>query len=491
MPDANYSLDELSQLLLTLRQTVLEDADALLQSWQVSPEQHDSGVRNMACYVALRRHDLRELQRELTPLGLSSLGRLEGHVLDSLDAVLRALAALAGKHAREAVPPHVPAAFFAGDRLLRSRAIDLFGPPSGGTDVAIMVTLDSVNTGSPDVLEDLISRGATCFRINCAHDDVDTWQSLIDNVRRAESATGVRCPVLMDLAGPKVRIAAVANFLAVKRLHVGDQILLVEDETQVSPAVPLVQFTTTVPGLSTLLHEGQHLLIDDGKIDTVVEGASEGGSLLRIVRTGPKGARLKADRGLNIPDIELPLACLSPKDFSDLDFICRSAQMVGLSFVRQASDLELLQTTIQDMRPDTDRPGIVAKIETPAAFRALPEIIAAGIHAPFAVMIARGDLAVEAGFERLVEVQEEILWLCESAHVPVIWATQVLESLSHGAGLSRAEMTDAAMAGRAECVMLNKGPNLANAVESLSETLRRIAGHQRKKTAQLRALSAW
>lgn len=104
------------------------------------------------------------------------------------------------------------------------------------------------------------------------------------------------------------------------------------------------------------------------------------------------------------------------------------------------------------------------------------------------VMIARGDLAVESGFERLAEVQEEILWLCEAAHVPVIWATQVLESLAKEGLPSRAEITDAAMGHRAECVMLNKGPHMLAAVRVLDDILRRMQSHQTKKRAMLREL---
>jgi pyruvate kinase len=102
-----------------------------------------------------------------------------------------------------------------------------------------------------------------------------------------------------------------------------------------------------------------------------------------------------------------------------------------------------------------------------------------------AVMIARGDLAVECGFERLAEAQEEILWLCEAAHVPVIWATQVLETLAKEGMPSRAEVTDAAMAHRAECVMLNKGPYIVEALRVLDDILRRMHGHQAKKRSML------
>jgi pyruvate kinase len=106
-------------------------------------------------------------------------------------------------------------------------------------------------------------------------------------------------------------------------------------------------------------------------------------------------------------------------------------------------------------------------------------------------MIARGDLAIELGFQRMAEMQEEILWLCEAAQVPVIWATQVLESLAKEGLPTRAEVTDAAMANRAECVMLNKAPHIVEAVELLDNVLSRMAGHQHKKTPQLRALNAW
>jgi len=107
------------------------------------------------------------------------------------------------------------------------------------------------------------------------------------------------------------------------------------------------------------------------------------------------------------------------------------------------------------------------------------------------VMIARGDLAVEVGFERLSEVQEQIMWACEAAHVPVIWATQVLDTLARTGRPSRAEVSDAAMSERAECVMLNKGPYITDAIETLDSILTRMRGHQDKKRSLLRQLNAW
>ena len=161
--------------------------------------------------------------------------------------------------------------------------------------------------------------------------------------------------------------------------------------------------------------------------------------------------------------------------------------MLAMSFVQRPEDIEQLIAELDRLgRPAL---GIVLKIETRQAFAELPALLLAVMkHYPLAVMVARGDLGVEVGFERLSEVQEEILWLCEAAHVPVIWATQVLESLAREGIPSRAEVTDAAMSGRAECVMLNKGPYIVQALQFLCNVLNRMETHQQKKTALLRRL---
>jgi pyruvate kinase len=136
--------------------------------------------------------------------------------------------------------------------------------------------------------------------------------------------------------------------------------------------------------------------------------------------------------------------------------------------------------------------GVVLKVETRRGFDNLPALLLAAMKdGAVGVMIARGDLAVECGYERLAEVQEEILWACEAAHMPVIWATQVLESLAKTGRPSRSEITDAAMAERAECVMLNKGPFIVDAMRTLDDILRRMQAHQSKKRPLLRALRAW
>ena len=164
--------------------------------------------------------------------------------------------------------------------------------------------------------------------------------------------------------------------------------------------------------------------------------------------------------------------------------------MVGLSFVQSAADVQALHQRLDALC--ASRLGVVLKIETRRGFENLPELLFAAMSRPTAgVMIARGDLAVECGFERLAELQEEILWVCEAAHMPVVWATQVLENLAKTGRPSRAEITDAAMGVRADCVMLNKGPHILEAMHTLDDILRRMQDHQAKKRPLLRALKAW
>jgi pyruvate kinase len=165
----------------------------------------------------------------------------------------------------------------------------------------------------------------------------------------------------------------------------------------------------------------------------------------------------------------------------------------GRLFLRQPpEDIDLLDAALVDRGAEPARLGLIAKIEQPEALRNLPALIArARPRGPFGVMIARGDLAAELGFERTAEMQEEILWLCEAASVPAIWATQVLEDLVREGIPTRGEMTDAAMAVRAECVMLNKGPAVEQAVALLDRLLARMDDHIFKKTPTLRALKSW
>jgi pyruvate kinase len=232
---------------------------------------------------------------------------------------------------------------------------------------------------------------------------------------------------------------------------------------------------------------GERMLFDDGRIGGSIEEILPDRLRIRITETRIGGDRLRADKGINLPDSGLTLSAITAKDLEDLPFVAKHADIVGLSFVNQPADVRALRKHLDALGDRTH--AILLKIETRRAFENLPAMLLAAMEGPTSgVMIARGDLAVECGFERLAEVQEEILWICEAAHLPVIWATQVLETLAKTGMPSRAEITDAAMGNRAECVMLNKGPEIIAAVEALDNILRRMETHQAKKSPLMREL---
>jgi pyruvate kinase len=253
---------------------------------------------------------------------------------------------------------------------------------------------------------------------------------------------------------------------------------------------PLAAIACTLPEIFKDVCVGERIWFDDGRIGGVIRRIEKNWLEVEVTHARDCGEKLASDKGINLPDSQLKLPALTDKDLEDLAVVAQEADLVGLSFVQRAGDIAALRAGLRRLgKPDL---GIVLKIETRRGFENLPELLFAAMASKAAgIMIARGDLAVECGYERLAEVQEEILWAAEAAHMPVIWATQVLETLAKTGLPSRAEITDAAMGERAECVMLNKGPHITEAMRTLDDILRRMQAHQAKKRTLLRALRAW
>jgi pyruvate kinase len=269
------------------------------------------------------------------------------------------------------------------------------------------------------------------------------------------------------------------------RLHNGDRLHLTHEGKD-----DATHIACTLPQVFAQVHAGERIWFDDGRIGGVVRKATAKGLEVEIVQAREGGESLLADKGINFPDSHLNLPALTDKDLQDLQTVAQIADLVGLSFAQEAADVAQLLHALHER--GGERVGVILKIETLKGFENLPDLMLAAMAAPAAgVMIARGDLAVECGYERMAEVQEEILWCSEAAHMPVIWATQVLETLAKSGVPSRAEISDAGMGVRAECVMLNKGPYITDAIRMLDDILRRMAGHQTKKSPLLRALRAW
>jgi pyruvate kinase len=479
-------LDKLALEVQELRQElVASEAELASVLDDVHPDNRAS-ARNLVHYLALRRYDLRALQLGLARVGLSSLGRSEPHVLVTLDRILGMLALARDAEANASSP--APVGFREGEAILAANADRLLGPAHPHRNVRIVVTLPAEAATDPTIADDLVAAGMDCARINCARDDATAWTAMADHVRGAARAHGRECRILVDLSGPKLRTGAIAGGASRLLLSKDDCFELVMETGQgLDRRGSLPRIACTAPEIFRDAKAGQPIWFDDGSIGGVIEENTGATLLIRITHAKPQGSKLRSERGINLPETLLGVAGLTEKDLSDLPAVIGWADAIELSFAQRPEDVVALRAALE--RLNAGHVGIVLKIETRQGFAELPELLLAAMRQrSCGVMIARGDLAVESGFERMAEVQEEILWIAEAAHVPTIWATQVLDNLAKDGTLTRAEMTDAAMSARAEAVMLNKGPFILDAIRTLDDILARMHEHQSKKRALLRAL---
>ncbi|KAJ7965376.1 Pyruvate kinase [Quillaja saponaria] len=274
------------------------------------------------------------------------------------------------------------------------------------------------------------------------------------------------------------------------RLKVGDLLVISRDcsSEQYEPYCTTIDAhkVTCSSGLVfDSVKPGETIAFDDGKIWGVIQGNSISEIIVSITHTGPKGSKLGSHKSINIPESNIHVQGFTSKDYMDLEFVGAHADMVGVSFVQDVHDIVVLRQELE--KRNLSNLGIVLKIETKNAFENLPLMLLEAMKSPnpLGVMIARGDLAVECGWERLASIQEEILSICGAAHVPVIWATQVLESLVRSGVPTRAEITDVARGKRTSCIMLNKGKNIVEAVSFLDTILVKSSKEMKAKLKPL------
>ena len=262
----------------------------------------------------------------------------------------------------------------------------------------------------------------------------------------------------------------------------GDRLLLYKKYMEGHPATKdrPAGISCSMPEVLNKIQINHKVFIDDGKIASIVKSINDEYIELEITYPESTTAKIRSDKGLNFPDSNLGISAITSRDIENLKFIVKHASAVGVSFTNDPEDIRSLYKEILNLGyPDF---GIIAKIETHNAIHNLARIILTGLTIPkFGILIARGDLAIEIGFENLSLIQEDILCLCEAAHVPVILATQILETLAKSGLPTRAEITDAARGQRAECVMLNKGKYITEAVKILSTLLKTEQRHNIKK----------
>ncbi|MEJ2163113.1 MAG: pyruvate kinase [Robiginitalea sp.] len=457
-------------------------------------------VQNLYRYLILRNYDLRDLHDPLSDLGISSLRSAEGYVLGNLHHVLRLLHLLDGK-LWPASPPQESIGYAQSKALIRAHSNRLFGRPADYSTKEIMVTMPEEAADDIELVEQMAIHGMTIARINLSHGDEIMWLAMVKTIREASRRTGKDLRIYMDLAGPKIRIEFPEprgeEGKKVKTLPIYEGISLSLEKKPVDYGrfkeaveradgnIP-IPVNLSIPEVIDALKQGDKVFFDDGMVRAEITQAFEDTAVVRVLKTFK--TKLKANKGMNLPQLTLELPSLTKKDHEDLPFIAKHADILGYSFVQRKSDVIRLFERLREF--GDQMPGVVLKIENQKAFNRLSLILLEGMkHNRIGVMIARGDLAVEIGFDRISEVQNEILLLCEAAHVPVIWATQVLDNLAKKGIATRAEISDAALSVRSECVMLNKGRYILDAISELQTILDRMESHSSKNKNALRPLS--
>ncbi|SFU33182.1 pyruvate kinase [Pustulibacterium marinum] len=576
----------ISQIDAIIKQCKIEEENYRPYLKNLNAE-YKSSAKNLIHYLVFRNYHSGELQTFLFKNGFSGLKNAEGHIMANLLASRDHLS----KHVNQTTPDiKIPAlSIKKSEKLLKRRTEELLGEKSKKRNVRIMVTQPSIAANNADLIENMMKEGMNTLRINCAHDDEETWSAMIQNAKDAMHKLDKEVTISMDLGGPKIRTGTIKSGPKVVHLtpernalgHVINPAIAVlikenelfPDEDEHYVPVPedminaletddIIRFYDTrdktrefkvvakenklvyvhsydsaylqtgnelflfkknisfkigeIPPLEQYIrlkkddeifiyktkkdgmpaqydNDGnlispafisctseeifQHvkpnepIVFDDGKIEGEI--LENNGECLKVKITYAKesGAKLKADKGINFPESKLKLAGLTQKDKKDLAFVVKNADVVNMSFVNSSADVEDLLAEL-DQYIKGPNLGIILKIETMSGFRNIVKILLSAMqHKPIGVMIARGDLAVECGWENIGLVQKELLRICHAAHIPVVWATQVMENLAKKGLPSRAEITDAVMAQHADCVMLNKGMYITEAISLLDTIL--------------------
>jgi len=600
MKSQNEKLDSLDfqieQILLKISELENKYANEISQ---VDPIYSKSAL-NLIHYLAFRSFDIALLQEELRDFGLPSLSNVEAHVMKSLFSIKTIINHLKGNPVNEKRKEII--SIKKSKKLLNRNTKYLFGYKSKKRRTRIMVTLPNTAAEDYRFVNNLVNIGMNSARINCAHDDPEVWEKMIENINKSKKHLKKNCKIMMDLGGPKLRTGSMkagaqvvhikperdelgkvtnpakiwiappdvlppddsANaiipvdevwFKKIKRgniitfedsrgkkckisierksgngkwglcsdsayvatgtelilhkhkkegkeiikvgellpleqmilLNVGDKLILSKDPAPGEPAqydeqgnlLKQAHVSCTLPEIFPDVKPGKPIFFDDGKIEGVIEEVSDEQLQIKITYAKDLGSKLKADKGINLPESKLTVSGLTEKDKKDLGFVAKYADAVNFSFVNDENDVNQLH---EELRTHQSNIGIILKIETQKGFKNLPRILLRAMQTyPIGVMIARGDLAIETGWKNFASIQEEILRICEAAHIPDVWATQVLENLAKKGIPTRAEITDTAMAQRAECVMLNKGYYIGKAVKMLDKILRRMQLFQKKK----------
>lgn len=421
---------------------------------------------NLHHYLNLRKYDFSQLQDNLTKVGLSSFGRSQAHMEASVNVAIEMLSWALGKE----YPNTPPRLSYEASHAIMDQNATIFSTSNDNTK--IMITVPSEY--DDNWFDDLAREGVHLFRINTAHDNPDAWEKMAQRIRNVSSQEkGLK--IYVDLAGPKIRTSLKKAKKTGKpkkiKVFYGDKVLIHPADT--SPATKESKHYDAIVGctlnsIGSIVSIGDHLFLDDGKIELSIDEIHGENIVCTVLTRREEGSKIKDEKGINFPNSDIALHAICDHDKEILPLICEYADIIGISFAQTPQDINDLIAELDTLGKKGEI-SIVAKIETKKGVQNLPSILETLIeYGNSGIMIARGDLAIEIGFENLASMQEEILDLCTAAHIPVILATQVLENKMKTNIPSRAEISDVAFAHKAECVMLNKGDYALETIKILT-----------------------
>ena len=314
-----------------------------------------------------------------------------------------------------------------------------------------------------DVMKDMIIAGVNVFRVNFSHGDHETHRRTIRLVKELNSEFNCKTAVLADLQGPKLRIGDVEEGAVINE---GDTLTFTTNKVEGTAELVYMNYQKFPQDVNT----GEHILLDDGKLMCeVLETNKKDTVVTKVIQGGP----LKSKKGVNLPNTKVSLPCLTEKDLNDVVVAMEEGvEWIGLSFVRDADDVNELRRIINDFGSFAK---IVSKIEKPEAVVDIDKII----DATDAIMVARGDLGVEIPYSSVPMVQKMIVEKCHLKAKPCIIATQMMESMIDSQSPTRAEVNDVAnsVCDGADAVMLSGETSVGKFPAKVVETMANIVAH--------------
>lgn len=323
----------------------------------------------------------------------------------------------------------------------------------------------------------LVNAGMAVARLNFSHDTYDEFSHRINLVRKISHQTGRPIAILGDLRGPKIRLGEIEN--GSFYLNEGDELLITTRDVIGKPGL----VSTTYRDLVSDVEAGNRILIDDGKIELVVEDVRSEEVKTKVII----GGELKNHKGFNLPGVSVSAPTISSKDMMDIEFAVKEGiDLLALSFVRTPDDVIKARKLIHNCKSDIP---IISKIEKEEAVNNIEGII----KESYGIMIARGDLGVEMASEHVPLVQKRIINLCNKVGKPVITATQMLESMITNARPTRAETSDVANAiiDGSDAVMLSGETSVGKYPVKAAETVKSIIMDVENEVGKGRSFRDW